>query len=258
VESNLVEKAIQVEPTVDGFYDKSRLIRESPYERTLFIDADTYVVEPIPELFSLVDKFECAATHEEYLSTDWFKHYPTSDVPVSFPEFNTGILLLKKSDKMMHVLREWGDLYKALLKEKPGQAINDQPFFRVAAYKGDIRIATLTREYDCKYRGQRYLNGPVKIIHGHIDLRLDTAHIQGALRVLNASHRPRVYIAGRVYEQQIVGRLVGRRKAHKLGSFPELPGSILLRRLVRLKSAFKEMGLGGVLARSVKITTAKP
>jgi hypothetical protein len=135
-----------------------------------------------------------------------------------------------------------GILYKAFLKEKPNQAINDQPFFRVAAHKGDIRIATLTREYNCKYRGQGYLNGPVKIIHGHIDLRLDTAHIQGALKVLNASHRPRVYVAGRVYEQQIVGRLIGRRKAHKLGSFPELP--ILLRRLVRLKSAVKEMGLG--------------
>jgi hypothetical protein len=78
VESNLVEKVIQVEPTVDGFYDKSRLIRESPYERTLFIDADTYVVEPIPELFSLLDKFDCAATHEEYLSTDWFKRYPAT------------------------------------------------------------------------------------------------------------------------------------------------------------------------------------
>jgi hypothetical protein len=82
---------------------------------------------------------------------------------------------------------EWGDLYKAFLKEKPNQAINDQPFFRVAAYKGDIRIATLTREYNCKYRGQGYLNGPVKIIHGHIDLRLDTAHVQGALKVLNAA-----------------------------------------------------------------------
>jgi hypothetical protein len=51
-----------------------------------------------------------------------------------------------------------------------------------------------------------------------------------AASTLNASSRPRVYIAGDVYEQKLVGRLVGRRKAHKVGSFPELPGSIFLRR----------------------------
>jgi alpha-N-acetylglucosamine transferase len=45
-------------------------MRQSPYDRTLFIDADIYVVEPIPELFALLDHFDLAATHEEYVNTD--------------------------------------------------------------------------------------------------------------------------------------------------------------------------------------------
>jgi hypothetical protein len=66
---------------------------------------------------------------------------------------------------------------------------------------------------------------------------------------LNASSRPRVYIAGQVYEQKLVGRLVGRRKAHKIGSFPELPGSMLLRRAKRLKEVVQERGIAKTLAK---------
>jgi hypothetical protein len=70
VESQLFEKVVRVEPTQDGFFDKTRWMRESTYDRRLFIDTDTYVVEPIPELFSLLDHFDLAATYEEYVNTD--------------------------------------------------------------------------------------------------------------------------------------------------------------------------------------------
>jgi hypothetical protein len=259
VESAYFERVIPVEPTQDGFYDKTRLIRQMPYERTLFIDADTYVVEPVPELFSMLDRFDCAATHEEYLNTDWFDRYPRPDIPASFPEFNTGIMALKRSERMDRFLQHWGELYQSFLNEEPDrripdqriqvQHINDQPFFRVAAYFGDIRIATLTREYNCKFRGQGYLNGAVKIVHGHINFQLTPEQANRAVKVLNASKKPRVYVAGKVYEQKLVGRLVSRRKAHKVGSFPELPGSIMLMRANRLKEVIKERGFRNTLAR---------
>jgi len=75
-----------------------------------------------------------------------------------------------------------------------------------------------------------------------------------AIAVLNASHHPRVYIAGNVYEQELVGRLVSRRKAHKVGSFPELPGSVLLRRAKRLKEVVQQRGIAKTLA---KVFTTK-
>ena len=254
VNGSCYDRVIQVEPSGDGFYDKTRLIRESPYEQTIFVDADIYVAEPFPELFSLLDRFDCAATHEEYLDTDWFHRYPRPDIPASFPEFNTGILLFKRSALMDQVLVKWAELYKRFLEENPnlannGHLINDQPFFRAALYENDARIATLTREYNCKFRGQGYLAGPVKILHGHVDLKFDVEQIGKAIAVLNASRCPRVYIAGNVYEQEIVGRLVSRRKAHKVGSFPELPGSILLRRAKRLKEVVQQRGIAKTLAK---------
>ena len=244
VEHAVFERVIQVEPTRDGFYDKSRLIQDSPYDRTLFIDADTYVLEPVPELFTLLDQFDCAATHEEYLNTDWHNCYPLPDIPLSFPEFNTGILMLKRSDRMTRVLEQWGTLYRQYLDQRPDQPINDQPFFRVAAYRGDARIATLTREYNCKFRGQGYLNGSVKIMHGHVNFRLEYPYLEKAKRVLNASKRPRVYVAGKVYEQKLVGRFVDRRRAHLVGTFPMLPEAGLLAEMKRLRQIVKERGVG--------------
>ena len=249
VESAHFEKVIRVQPSKDGFYDKTKLIRESPYDRTLFVDADIYVIESFPELFPLLDHFDCAATHEEYLNTDWHNRYPRTDIPASFPEFNTGILLLRRSIQMDRVLDNWCDLYRKFLEENPDQPINDQPFFRAAIYYSQARVATLTREYNCKFRGQGYLNGRVKLLHGHVDYRFVPTQLSQAASTLNASSRPRVYIAGDVYEQKLVGRLVGRRKAHKVGSFPELPGSILLRRAKRLKEVVQERGIAKTLAK---------
>ena len=135
--------------------------------------------------------------------------------PRSFPEFNTGVLAYRRSPQMDSVLKNWSALYRAFLEEHPGQEINDQPFFRAAVYSSSARIATLTREYNCKFRGQGYLNGPVKILHGHVDRQLDQGFVRTALAVLNGSSRPRVYIAGAVYEQKLVGQFL---TAEKLAS----------------------------------------
>ena len=247
--SPLVERVIPVQSTHYGFYDKTRVMRESPYDRTLFIDADILVVEPFPELFALLDQFDCAATHEEYVNTDWLNGFPRSDIPSSFPEFNTGILLFKRSPPMDTVLQQWEALYEQHLKEKPDQPINDQPFFRVALYHSQARVATLTREYNCKFRGQGYLNGPVKILHGHVEFQFDSRQLSQATRALNASQRPRVYIAGRVYDQRLTGRLVGMRKARRIGTFPIYPGSLMLRRTKRLRQIIREQGLKKILAK---------
>jgi len=258
VESSLFERVEPAQPSRDGFYDKTRLIRNSPYERTLVIDADTYVREPVPELFSLLDHFDCAATHEEYVTTDWHNRYPRIDIPSSFPEFNTGILMLKRSDRVTAMLEEWGKLYAQFLREKPGQAINDQPFFRVAAYYSDVRIATLPREYNCKFRGQGHLNGPVKVLHGHVGFALDTEFASKAAGALNASTKPRVYIAGNVYEQKLVGRFADRRKANLVSTFPLLPEAELAAEARGFVKRIGQLGIGNLISRLFGRAHRKP
>jgi hypothetical protein len=258
VESELFEKVIRVEPSQDGFYDKSRLIRNSPYERTLFLDADTFVVEQVPELFALLDQFDCAATHEEYHDTDWHKRYPQPDVPSSFPEFNTGILMLKRSARTDQMLEKWGALHKEYREQNPDSPpIGDQLFFRPAVYYGDVRIATLTREYNCKFRGQGYLKGKVKVLHGHVEFRMPHDFLEKAAKALNATTGPRVYIAGKVYEQKLVGRFVDRRKAQPVGTFPLLPEPELLAEAKRLKQIIKQRGVRSMVAGVLHGNSAK-
>ena len=242
IESPHFERVIRVEGSQDGFYDKTLLIQQTPYERTLFVDADIYFVEPVPELFTILDRFDLAATHEEYLNTDWWNRYPRPDIPPSFPEYNTGIVAYKRSPQMERLLKDWSELYRLFLEKHPGQKINDQPFFRAAVYSSDARVATLTREYNCKFRGQGYLRGRVKIVHGHVDFRLQQPFVQKAVDVLNASSKPRVYIAGTAYEQRLVGRILDRRKPGLVGRFPLLPEPVMLAGARRLRRMLKERG----------------
>jgi len=250
VEGPCFDEVRIVKAAGDGFYDKARLMLQSPYQHTIFVDADIYVVRPFAELFTLLDRFDCAATHEEYLNTDWLNHYPRPDIPPSYPEFNTGILVYRRSPAIDRVFENWSELYKEFLDINPGKATNDQPFFRAAAYYGAARIATLGREYNCKFRGQGYLNGPVRLLHGHVKFKMRADYMRKVAGVMNASEKPRVYIGGKVYEQKISGRLWGRRKARKVGSFPE-PESVMLLRLRRLKELIKERGVTKLLGKVV-------
>ena len=248
VKHGSIDRVIPIKAAGDGFYDKARMMLDSPYERTIFVDADIYVAEPFPELFALLDRFDCAATHEEYLNTDWSNHYPRPDIPLSFPEFNTGILVYRRSANMEKTLQAWGQLYRDYLEKNPRQVINDQPFFRVAAYYGEARIATLGREYNCKFRGQGYLNGRAKLLHGHVRFKMNPQYMQSVTAIINASQQPRVYVAGNVFEQKVSGRLFGQRQARKVGRFSE-PEPILSLRAKKLREKIKEHGVRSLLGK---------
>lgn len=232
----------------DGFYDKTKFISESPYDRTLFLDCDIYVVRPFPELFPLLDRYDCALTHEEYVNTDWNGDYPRPDIPSSFPEFNTGVFLYRKSETMAQLFRSWEALHREYREQHPdGRLDNDQPFFRPAAYYSDARIATLGREYNCKFRGQGYLNGQVKLLHGHVKFEMKPEHLDKADKVLNAGSRPRVYIAGRAYQQEVYGRLWATHHAKSLGRFPLETSPVWKLKLRRLR----QLGISGVLRKAL-------
>jgi len=102
---------------------------QSQDEQTIFIDAGNYAAEPFPELFALLDRFDCAANHEEYQNTDWLNNYPRPGIPESFPEFNTGILVYRQLPAMKQVLERWSELYRVYREQSPGLPVNDQPFF---------------------------------------------------------------------------------------------------------------------------------
>ena len=45
-------------------FDKQFGFREVLFEKTLFLDSDTFITRPFPEIFTLLDRFDMAATRE--------------------------------------------------------------------------------------------------------------------------------------------------------------------------------------------------
>lgn len=45
----------------------------------------------------------------------------------------------------------------------------DQPSFREAVFNSELKIATLTPEYNCRFIIPTFISGKVKILHGRCD-----------------------------------------------------------------------------------------
>jgi len=151
--------------------DKVDWLSASPFDQTLYLDSDTYTVAPFFELFDLLSHFDFAAAHGSFRSC-----YPLDNVPDSYPEFQAGILLYRKSEEIDNLWRTWKTLFEDHLGRNPPPP-HDQPSLREALYFSNIRIATLTPEFNCRYTDPGFVSGKVKILHGRSNSSKVAEHI---------------------------------------------------------------------------------
>jgi hypothetical protein len=141
-----------------------------------------------------LERFDLAAAHAPYRA-----QYQIREVPDCFPEFNTGVLLFRKSEQTGLLFERWVQIYsedgeKPLTWLFPGgaslyrHAIPNQPAFRRALYESGLRIATLPPEYNCRVPFPGFLHTKVKIIHGRIH------SITRISEELNKTLLPRVHV----------------------------------------------------------------
>lgn len=171
-----VDQVVGVDPddSFPGCAAKIRHIAASPYDQTLFLDSDTYVCGDLAELFALMDAFDLAAAHAPTRAI-----YEVEGVPDSFPEFNTGVILFRRSPDVQAVLSRWADLFSHYMErldhdairwlrpaDRRWHALNDQGAFREALYRSRLRVATLPPEYNCRFTAPGFVDGPVRILHG--------------------------------------------------------------------------------------------
>lgn len=176
----------------DGKKNKVFYMSKSPYYYSLFMDTDTYVCDNVSDLFSLLDKVDIAVAHAPYRET-----VRVDGVPDSFPEFNTGVILFKKSLQITSFLENWIAIYEQNLKreikwlnpnsQKEELMNRDQPSFREALYNSDLRVATLTPEYNCRFEMPGYVDRTVKILHGR------HSNLQTVAEAINAEITQRIY-----------------------------------------------------------------
>ena len=125
---------------------------KTPYERTLFLDADTVVNSDIREMFQILDRFDIAMTHAHHRSPSNLKPWRIP-LPDAFPEFNSGVVLFRKTPA---VVQFWEGLSSHFGTDWPeagrrtGQPHHDQILIRELLWLSDLRIATLPPEFNVR------------------------------------------------------------------------------------------------------------
>jgi hypothetical protein len=158
------------QPSANPYADKIANMRRSPFERTIFLDSDTFVVEEIAHVLRVLDRYDVAAAYAPA-----YRGLSDPGVPRAFHEFNTGVLAWRTSDRVAAFMRDWEETYLAWLGgEEPfpgthqasqgGRA--DQPAFRHCAWRHDIRLYVLAPEYNFRLGYPATVVDRVRVIHG--------------------------------------------------------------------------------------------
>jgi hypothetical protein len=157
------------EPSGNPYRDKIANMRRSPFQRTIYLDSDTFVVDEVEDLMGLLDRYDMAVAF-----APGYRGLDDPEVPRAFYEFNTGVLAWRSSDRMSAFLRDWEETYAAWLDEEafPGARKAsrgrraDQPAFRRCAWQHDVSVFALGPEYNFRLGFPAVAVGKVRVIHG--------------------------------------------------------------------------------------------
>ena len=120
-------------------------LMNSPFERTVFLDADVRVLEDVSDLFDLLERFDMAMAHAHARNRNATRAVWTLELPDAYPQFNTGVIAVRRNPHTQSLLQDWSDSYKAAGFRK------DQVTLRELLWRSDLRLATLPPEYNIRY-----------------------------------------------------------------------------------------------------------
>jgi hypothetical protein len=113
----------------------------------------------VEELYDVLRRVDIAAARKP----DYYKRKPTQalkDVPQSFPEFNTGVILFRKSKKIINLFSKWSEFDEDRFP-------HDQPSFRKALYRQkSVKYHTLDERWNCRFTIPGSITGKAHIFHG--------------------------------------------------------------------------------------------
>ena len=126
-----------------SFIDKIAPLRETPFDRTLFLDTDTFLAAPVRDLFEVLDRCDLAVSHAP------FRHDRPFATPNCFAELNTGVMAYRRTPGVDALLADWLRLYEKEVAET-GKMDSDQPAFREALYRSTVPFYVLPSEYNLR------------------------------------------------------------------------------------------------------------
>ena len=156
----------------------------APWERCLFIDTDTLIIDSLDPIFTLLDRFEFAA-----LQHSGGHHYKIPGLPPSFPEYNSGVIAWRRSERTAAFFARWRELYAQMLE--PSGRTWDQKSLRVALYESDLRIISLPHGYNLMTYFPAVIERDAVLLHGR-----NIENLQRLKTRVSQSTEIRAYVPG--------------------------------------------------------------
>jgi hypothetical protein len=143
---------------------KARYLRESPFDRTLFLDTDTTTVRPIEGLFHLLDRFDIGLYMLPYY-TDHPKYRYLNNP-------SSGVVLFRRCEAVSETFDRWLELFdqevsmtEARASNSPSR-INDDPLLMRAIYETQARLVPLPAAMNFHLDVPTVTASPIHIVHG--------------------------------------------------------------------------------------------
>ena len=174
---------VRIETCGDPFGDKIRSICRLPFEKTLFLDGDTYLTANVDELYDLLNRFDVAAAH----APGYTKCGDTGQSE-AFYDFNTGVIAVRRTPAVAEFLARWTEIdnqwIRSLAFYSPAR---DQSSFRRALWESNVSFYVLSPEYNYRTIFPGRIVGRARILHGR------STNYEKIATSLNAKAVPRIF-----------------------------------------------------------------
>lgn len=180
----------------EWYYDQIRTLCEVLEQlpdgaKVLWLDSDTYLCEPVDDLFEMLERFDMVLAHAP-------GHYtaPTvAKIPEAFPEFNIGVIAMRNDED---VRATWGLVYENQCNHAEVYGDNDQAALREVLYYNTewFDVAVMPCEYNFRFQFGGQVRDRVKILHGHAP---DAETYEALAASINAGYQAGYQIAPRLW-----------------------------------------------------------
>jgi hypothetical protein len=124
------------------FRSKIDGLLNSRFERTLYMDADMLALADFRDVFEVLERFDVALAQDWYRNSALHHTFWRKPLPVAFPQFNGGLIAVRRNPATTAFLESWRAAVKAT------DTGRDQISLRELLWESDLRIATLPEEYN--------------------------------------------------------------------------------------------------------------
>jgi hypothetical protein len=149
-DSNLIVEKIQPR----HIRSKVDFVSKTPFDKTLYLDSDTFVVRDLSDVFESLDRFDVALTHDfarkRKKYADIIPEY--DQIPYSFSEVNGGVFAYAKNERTEKFLNLWNHYFYKYFNQTNGW---DQVSLRISLWQSDVKLFHLPVEFNIRSKAVR-------------------------------------------------------------------------------------------------------